>query len=292
MSRILETTGANRPAKSAFTLIELLVVIAIIAILAAILLPALAAAKFRARCINCTSNFHQWCACVNVYATDDPQGRLPRYDWNGAGGQYCWDVATNMITGLTPFGLVLQMWYDPVRPDEYNTDDQAFEKVYHRPLATINDLELFLTQKFTEAILHQNWWVQRASKGNLYPPDPFTQGYTSSFFISFPWAKGTPMGAYGFPRKSSMTGSWNNVPFTSCEAGASNGGQGLDPPSNGKSASTTDPYTCAPNTAHFFGRTLKGVNAAYADGHVERHAPRQMVCGYDQGVPGLPCWFY
>ena len=104
-----------------FTLIELLVVVAGMAILAAMLLPALASARERARSAQCVDNLRQWALAYRMYADDNEDFLLRR----GQGVQVLaqinrpedWFNALPFYVGLPPFQQMVANHEQPAAHD-------------------------------------------------------------------------------------------------------------------------------------------------------------------------------
>ncbi|HSY17114.1 MAG TPA: prepilin-type N-terminal cleavage/methylation domain-containing protein [Candidatus Acidoferrales bacterium] len=146
----MSKTEASRSGRnhSGFTLIELLVVIAIIAILAAMLLPALASAKERAKRTQCTNNHRQLYLSSTIYATDND-------DWFPTWGGNTINPRTKNVIDLSNY-IRYAVFGGPVggghvAPDEAKVNAQGaqFENLgYLYPAKLVGDGRLFFDPSY------------------------------------------------------------------------------------------------------------------------------------------------
>jgi prepilin-type N-terminal cleavage/methylation domain-containing protein len=122
------------PTKKGFTLIELLVVIAIIAILAAMLLPALAKAKAKAKTIACVSNNKQIALAFTMYASDSN------------------DYLPPLNSGTFPTPLrATGWWFNILDNGKYLTSSTVSNNVWRCPVVMNSDISSAVTSYYNNS---------------------------------------------------------------------------------------------------------------------------------------------
>jgi prepilin-type N-terminal cleavage/methylation domain-containing protein/prepilin-type processing-associated H-X9-DG protein len=270
-----QNAGQN---KRGFTLIELLVVIAIIAILAAMLLPALAAAKEKAKRASCTNNLKQMGLAISMYA-DDNREFLPR------------SVVAGEKLGNDPWDLPLSM-ADNIGPKAGT--NSIYRALFYCPggYVSVQNIDV--------------WW-NFSSSGAA----PFTRESSYQWFISRDGTRmdGTQKDAFGnmntFATTVTSPKGWltkQDRPFNNADNVSSTEmvtdtvvSLGNNPPQWGPGAVTSSSTAITGlvgyNCNHMAGHGPAGGNILFMDGHVDWRRYRDMTAWADWTSKTYWYWF-
>jgi prepilin-type N-terminal cleavage/methylation domain-containing protein len=228
----------------AFTLVELLVVIGIIALLIAILLPALAKARFQSTFTVCAERERQLVMAMQMYSQEN-RGFFPRHDFNSGGN--LWDIGAPFYDIFrTRYNIPHKVFFCP------DVDPRLPDYLYKTYLPTFHRLGY-------------SYWVPRKNQGSMIPPDPgptYCSVYDTQIFRG-PIHMGDRYAILNPMLTDSVV---------------------TDPNGNPNADLSRDPIALHVGenwTPHRWSRgTLGGMNEAWADGHVQRVAPGDVKVRY------------